>query len=446
MMPTERFERQLPGLLEDLAEPQTPDYFDDLLWQTAGTSQRPAWTLLERWFPMLIARQPVLAPRLPWRPILTIALIGLLLLATAAFYAGMHHLPPPFGVAKNGLVVYSENGDLFTTDPATGVVATIVTGPDFDLDPVFSPDGTKLAFERKEIGTTGPGWLYIANANGGGLTRISPAPLTDLSSYQFSSDGRWVVMESTIGGFTGVSVAESNGNGYRRIDTAGHFLWSTPTFRPGDDSTLLFVGAQGADGSYPGLYLVDRDGTQVRTLIKADGVADSLLPDAAWSPDGSQIAYTQSEPNQLEFRVHVMTVDASGKQVGTDRVVGHAPAAWFEGWPVWSPDGHSLLVQRNTGPVVDRAVRGADYDASVHPPTAVIVSVDGTAPEVSVKFELSTAGALMTWAPDGKSVLVTPYDGDATRQQQLLWDPTTGTSTKAPWTANSYPSWQRLAP
>ena len=52
MMPTDRFERQLPALLEDLAEPRTPDYLDDLLWQTAHTSQRPAWTFLERWLPM----------------------------------------------------------------------------------------------------------------------------------------------------------------------------------------------------------------------------------------------------------------------------------------------------------------------------------------------------------------------------------------------------------
>ncbi|MEX1168850.1 MAG: hypothetical protein WEE50_01780, partial [Chloroflexota bacterium] len=62
-MPTDRFERQLPVLLTELAEPRTPDYLDDLLWQTANTSQRPAWSLLERWLPMLdIARQPVAAP------------------------------------------------------------------------------------------------------------------------------------------------------------------------------------------------------------------------------------------------------------------------------------------------------------------------------------------------------------------------------------------------
>ena len=63
MMPTDRFERQLPDAPRPSSRtPRTPDYFDDLLGQTARTSQRPAWTFLERWLPMLeIARQPVVA-------------------------------------------------------------------------------------------------------------------------------------------------------------------------------------------------------------------------------------------------------------------------------------------------------------------------------------------------------------------------------------------------
>ena len=49
MMPTDRFERHLPELMTELAEPRTPEYLDDLLWQTAHTSQRPGWTSFESW-------------------------------------------------------------------------------------------------------------------------------------------------------------------------------------------------------------------------------------------------------------------------------------------------------------------------------------------------------------------------------------------------------------
>ena len=95
MMPTDQFDRQLPVLLEELAQPRTPDYFDDLLGQTARTRQRPAWTILERWLPMVdVARQPVIAPRIPLRTVgLGLLIIGLMLAALALFVASRQSGP-----------------------------------------------------------------------------------------------------------------------------------------------------------------------------------------------------------------------------------------------------------------------------------------------------------------------------------------------------------------
>ena len=52
MTPIDRFERQLPTALTDLADPRTPDYLVDILGQTARTRQRPAWANPGRWNPM----------------------------------------------------------------------------------------------------------------------------------------------------------------------------------------------------------------------------------------------------------------------------------------------------------------------------------------------------------------------------------------------------------
>ena len=58
------------AILGDLAMGPYPDYIDDVLATTAQRRQRPAWTFPERWLPMVdIARQPVFAPRIPWRAI-----------------------------------------------------------------------------------------------------------------------------------------------------------------------------------------------------------------------------------------------------------------------------------------------------------------------------------------------------------------------------------------
>jgi hypothetical protein len=48
--PIDPVERRLPEALTDLASPRTPDYFIDILGQTARVHQRPAWVRPGRWF------------------------------------------------------------------------------------------------------------------------------------------------------------------------------------------------------------------------------------------------------------------------------------------------------------------------------------------------------------------------------------------------------------
>jgi hypothetical protein len=48
--PIDPVERRLPEALTDLASPRTPDYFTDILGQTARVRQRPAWVRPGRWF------------------------------------------------------------------------------------------------------------------------------------------------------------------------------------------------------------------------------------------------------------------------------------------------------------------------------------------------------------------------------------------------------------
>jgi Tol biopolymer transport system component len=440
MTSTGRFERDLPGLLENLAEPQTPDYFDDLFWQTAHTSQRSAWTFPERWLPMLeIARRPVVAARMPWRPVAVLALVVFTLVASLVLAGAQRRLPPPYGPAANGMIAHTSNGDIYTYDPRTGVSRAVVTGPGNDVDPIWSPDGTRLVFERTmAMDST----LYIARDDGSATRELTPDGLPDFRSYEVSPNGELVAIIAAINGIPALYVAKADGSGARRIEM-GSMAWGA-TFRP-TGSDILFVGPHGADGSYSGIYLIDPDGTNLRTLVQPQ-VDANIEGDARWSPDGTRIAYARWEPSvvQHDLRVHVMAADGTG-----DHIVGHADGAWWEsgplveldgspwaGGPLWSPDGRKLLIERNTGDAQ------GDYVAS----TPVVVTVDGSAPDVGIRFELSIHGSVAGWAPDGSAIQATPLDENGNPAQQLLWDPLSGQSRTAPWIATSYPAWQRVAP
>lgn len=433
MMPTDRFERQLPVRLTDLAEPQTPDYFADLLAQTAHTSQRRAWAFPERWLPLLeITRRPV-AIKMPWQPVAVLSMIVVALLASLVLAGSQRPLPPAFGPAANGLIVHSEGGDILTFDPRTGVAARIVQGPEVDFDPVWSSSGTHLLFKRQmpaQAGGPDTSALFLARANGSGLRRLTPDPVAGLLSYELSPDGKTVAFTSTVNGIPSLFVANSDGSGVKRIET-GTITWGA-TFRP-TGSDLLFVGARGVDRAYSGIYLVDADGSNLRTLVQPQ-VDAQIEGDARWSPDGTHIAYARWEPSVVpqDLRIHVMGADGTG-----DTIVGHQDGAWLEGSPVWSPDGKKLVIERNVGTA---------SETPSHPSAPAIVSVAGTTPDVGVRFEMSEFGTLMAWSPDGTAIQATPIDDQGNELQQLLWDPLTGGSKTAPWAARSYPSWQRIAP
>ena len=89
-----RFGARLHDALEDLASPQFPEYFDDVLAEATARGQRPAWTFPERWIPMsTIARRPSFAPALPWRTIGIALLLLALLVAGAIISFGLRPGP-----------------------------------------------------------------------------------------------------------------------------------------------------------------------------------------------------------------------------------------------------------------------------------------------------------------------------------------------------------------
>ena len=197
MTTSERFERDVPGLLEELYLGPTPPYRDDILRRTAATRQRPGWTFIERWIPVsAITGRLTAAPRIQWRAV-ALATLLLIAIAAAAIFVGSQQsrVPPPFGPAANGQIPYVSEGDIYLGDPVTGETKLIVGDAGDDALPQFSPDGTRLAFIR-DVPVDGAGPLpidiYVANADGSGRSedqrRADPGLAVDrLDSGQCAS-------------------------------------------------------------------------------------------------------------------------------------------------------------------------------------------------------------------------------------------------------------------
>lgn len=431
MMPTNRFERQLPALLTELAEPRTPDYLDDLLRQTANSSQRPAWSFLERWLPMVdIARRPVLVSRLPWRTIgVGLVLMALLVALVAALVAGGRtSLPLPFGPARNGLVAYASAGDIYTVDPATGQSTAIVRGPQTDINPRWSRDGTRLAFERKIDGDAGPGLLYVARADGSGLIQVTPEPVSGINDYAFSPNGKQILISASALGVDQVLIVATDGSQIRRLELPGPA--TNAAWRPPDGSEILFMDAGSESNGYGSIYAVSVEGGTVRTILERTAGRYRGYP--MWSPDGSRIAYIEwIASDNVTAQTHIIAADGTA-----DRILPNPPDAVWQAARGWSNDGTRLL-----------AIRG--YTNLYQNTRAVAIPADGS----GVGREIQYPGAIQAaccsvweWAPDDSSILGAPTSATGALLAQVLLDPVAGTSRTLPWTSVSEPSWQRLAP
>jgi CubicO group peptidase (beta-lactamase class C family)/imidazolonepropionase-like amidohydrolase/Tol biopolymer transport system component len=77
-------------------------------------------------------------------------------------------------------------GDVYTVPAAGGTARALFSGPAFQSQPRYSPDGSRLVFVSDESGTDN---LWVANADGSSPRRLSNVPRALMMSPAWSADG-----------------------------------------------------------------------------------------------------------------------------------------------------------------------------------------------------------------------------------------------------------------
>jgi len=416
-------------LLEDLATPQTPDYLEAAIERASTRSQRPSWTFPGRWLPMIdIAVRPVPAARLPLRALGAGLLILALLVALLAFVGSRSQVPPPFGVARNGLVTWATDGDIFVGDPATGAFKRVVASDDLDRNPSFSPDGTHLAFMRQVPDKAGHFDLVVTRPDGSDPKLLSNVPIRMPEQVEWTPDSQSLIVNDADHRLTRLSLAGSP----PKVLVEG-VLIEPDAFQPPDGGKILYT----RDGDLGTLYVMDADGTNPRQLFgPRTASCDCVTGPARWSPDGKSIA---AQVGVSDTSWHLWVIDA---MTGAARPVTNEGDDWIEDDPAWSPDGAQIAFNRweRTGP--------DNWDNRA---TGIVARTGG--PVMSVGVAPSTDGGVLEWAPDATSILVLPVtvvegfkwspDAPGTIARPTIIDLSTGAARQIDWSVGSTSSWQR---
>lgn len=416
----DRIEPRLPELMTSLAAASLPDYVDDMLQAAAQTQQRPAWRSLERWLPMGVTALPVPAPRVPWR-YLAIA-VALLLIALASLaYIGSRRtaLPPPIGLARNGVIVYgTADGDIGSLDPATGATAVVVGGPAVERYPVFSNDGTRLVFARTSGATEAD---YAAGADGSNVRDLLPSGST-INWWDESTSGDRTIVTRNVNGAVSMSVVDMATGKETPVALDPALGLTIGLFRAGHGQFIYeHVPGGGAPGTRVYVGADTGSGPLREIAISSDAVNE------AWpSPDGTKLVYTTWGTGlDAQGRLHVVDLDT-----GTDTpIMFDGSAGSTELAPQWSPDSRRLAF-----------LRFDDVGFRV-----TIASLDGAGPvtQVGPTEPANSGGATIIWSPDGTQLLM-GYDPD---QSVWLASSTGGLAHKVDGLSTERGfAWQRLAP
>lgn len=215
------------------------------------------------------------------------------------------------------------NGDICTINPdGAGLIDLTPDSDSYDIYPSWSPAGSKIAFTS---GRDGEPEIYVMNADGTGVQRLTTSPGTD-ATPSWSPDGTKIVFSSNRTGDFEIFTMNADGSNQQQLTfELGRDTW--PKYSP-DGTKIAFGGLRATWAVY--------------TVPATGGPPTKLTPDSLnaadpdWSPDGSRFVFVNNFLTGVPSNIFTMKADGSDIVQLTNNPMEN------EFNPNWSPDGTKI--------------------------------------------------------------------------------------------------------
>jgi Tol biopolymer transport system component len=246
--------------------------------------------------------------------------------------------------------------DLFVMTAGGGGRTRLTSTPVPERDPSWAPSGTGIVYSAR----TGPGEpfrIFVANADGSGREQLTTqsAGSADRSPVWSPDGSRIAFVSNRDGGFPELYLTNADGTGVARL-TNNSLIDANPSWSP-DGMRLVFERCC-KNGTFD-LFTIDVT-TRVEQNLTVSTTHQDFDP--AWSPDGTRIAFASFEIGQGNIDIWVMNADGSAP-VRLTQAAGPDLSPDWQPLPLCTINGSQLAddLTGTDGNDVICALDGADH-------------------------------------------------------------------------------------
>jgi TolB protein len=282
--------------------------------------------------------------------------------------------PAPKAGPPRVLVVSSNkdgNWQIYLVQASTGEVKNLSNNKSVEVEPVWSPDGARIAFVSDREGAQD---IWTMKPDGTDAQQLTKKQGIS-SNLRWSPDGSRIAFVSAKAGRDQVYTVEVATGKVAQVTTDAIGA-RQPAWAP-DGKKLSFSSYTGRYGT----YTMNADGSEKVQLTDVNGGLD-----ASWSPDGTRLAYVALIGQPQGWKVFTVGKDGKGLKQLTKNANTYGNV-----YPQWSPDGNKI----SYGEQVDGVLQVA------------VMSADGSEQKIITSKHLHS---YTRWSPDGKSISVTRFE------------------------------------
>jgi Tol biopolymer transport system component len=250
---------------------------------------------------------------------------------------GSPQLFVPIEDVHDGLPAWSPNGSKLAFDRSRHLLDDKIVVANADgsnvreiadgADPAWSPNGREIAFGSS--GSPSVSHIFVIHPDGSGKRQLGSQRI-EAGFAAWSPNGRQLAFS---GGPVNRSrdfiyVVGENGRGERRLTHVGAdaFAWSP------DGKLIAFSNG---DNRHTKLNLVSSDGSKTRRLLAFPTASVGIINSVAWSPNGKTISFEGFAGAEADGPESTYIVRPSGRGLKRLRRSDNAAS--------WSPDGRALI-------------------------------------------------------------------------------------------------------